>query len=113
MQVPWIELGITGVLIGALGFAMQSPAPVILPEDAPSMEGRHVAVAGFVEDVQIGVEGYRGTLVANGHALWFRGEAGTAPEEGEWVELEGTIHRIGGYLTLSLEERPWRSSSHS
>lgn len=109
MAFPWMEAGTVLALSGVLWLMGHVPVPAISPVDVEDYEARTVRIAGFVDDVEIGVDSHRGILTAQGHAVTFYGQGTVAPDEGEWVELRGTLHRERGQLVLRVDDGPWNS----
>ncbi len=97
------------MLSGVLWLMGQVPVPLIAPVDVEDYEARTVRVAGFVHDVEVGLDSHRGILMAQGHAVRFYADGVEAPKEGDWVELRGTLHRERGELVLRVASNPWNS----
>lgn len=107
MALPLTETGGAVFLVALLLMMGDAPVPTIAPEDVEGYEGRTVMIAGFVDDVEIGIEDHRGIIHRDGHGIRFQAPGTIAPDEGSWAELRGTLHRDRGYLTLHVEPDPW------
>lgn len=107
MAMPWTEAGASVFFVALLLLASDASVPTIAPGDVESFEGRTVVVAGFVDDVQVGVDRHRGVLHLDGHGVRFEAPGTTPPEDDAWIELRGTLHRVNGRLMLQVEPDPW------
>ena len=107
MAFPWLEAGIVLSLSGVLWLMGHVPVPLIGPAEVEDYEARTVRIAGFVDDVEIGVDAHRGVLTAQGQAVRFHADGVDAPDEGQWVELRGTLHRERGELVLRVQANSW------
>lgn len=105
--MPWTETG-TALFLAALLLLMgDAPVPTIAPADVDGFEGRTVVVAGFVDDIDVGIDAHRGVIHREGHGIRFAAEGTDVPPSGAWVELRGTLHRERGHLVLHVEPDPW------